>query len=81
MDDNADKKLSENTEKAAGIRALQQIRKLVDDFEQEDKNNRRKAIVLIAVTLVFAISVFLFSVCGKQESVTLNIDNATLNKP
>ena len=44
MNDNTNKKLSENESRIAGIGALRQIRKLVDNFENQNRKNKQKAI-------------------------------------
>ena len=61
-DDFSSKKLHKNVTKLTGIAALRKIRLLVDQFEQQGKNDKKKlmiiAILLIALVLL---SIYFFS--------------------
>lgn len=80
MDDNADKKLSDNATRVTAISALRQIRQLIDGYEEQDRKNKRKAIALIIATLIFAVTISYFVTHDNSETITLK-NNANQSFP
>jgi len=63
-----EEKLRRNTQRLTGIAALRKIRTLVDDFEVQDKKNKKRAIVLLVITL-FIFLCFIYYIFSYESSI------------
>lgn len=78
-DNNTKNKLSENTSRLVAISTLRRIRSLVDGYEEQDRKNRRKAIVLFAILFVLLVTLIYFVLYSAAETTILKTEKKLNN--
>ncbi len=72
----AKEKLDKNAQRVTGIAALRKIRNMVDNFESQDKQNKKHSIVLLVIVL-FIFSGFIYYILNYEPSlVNINTSQA-----
>ena len=81
-DDNTTEKLRKNTMRASGISALRKIRKLVDEYDQQEyKNKKYLIIILLILAIAFFCLVYYFFVNDRNYQYINLSYNKTFNLP
>jgi len=79
-DDNTTEKLRKNTMRASSISALRKIRKLVNEYDQEEYNNKKHLkVILLILAIVFSCLVYYFFVHDRNYQYIKLSNNKTYN--
>ncbi len=70
----AEDKLHKNAQRVTGIAALRKIRILVEDFEAQNKRNKKRSIILLVITLFMFLS-FIYYISNCEQSL-ININTS-----